>query len=217
MTYETFIFDLDGTLLDTLADLAAAVNYALEKNGYPPRREDEVQAFIGNGVVKLMERAIGQPKENTVNFEQTFLDFKRYYGENCMVHTKLYDGIEEVLSAIKAKGKRCAIVSNKADFAVQILNDFYFKGLIGVAVGENEGAGIRKKPAPDSVILALQLLDATCEGAVYIGDSEVDIQTAKNAGLPCISVSWGMKTREFLQSHGAETVLDEPLQLLQFV
>lgn len=217
MSYETFIFDLDGTLLDTLADLAAAVNYALENNGYPLRTSDEVKEFIGNGVVKLMERAIGKPKEKVENFEKTFADFKRYYGENCRVQTKLYDGIERVLTALKEKGKNCAIVSNKADFAVQILNDFYFKDLIKVAVGENECAGIRKKPAPDSVLLALRRLGKGLDGAVYIGDSEVDIETAQNAGLPCISVSWGMKTKEFLLDHGAQTVLDSPLELLQFV
>ena len=217
MKYQTFIFDLDGTLLDTLADLATAVNYALAKNGYPLRTEDEVKEFIGNGVVKLMERAIGAPKENTPDFEQTFSDFKRYYGENCRVHTKLYSGIEEVLTALKDKGKKCAIVSNKADFAVKILNDFYFQGLIEVAVGENEAAGIKKKPSPDLVWLALKMLGVGTDNAVYIGDSEVDIQTANNAGLPCISVSWGMKTREFLQSHGAQIVLNEPLELLEYV
>lgn len=217
MKYETFIFDLDGTLLDTLADLASAVNYALEKNGYPLRSVDEVREFIGNGVVNLMERAIGLPKESVENFEKTFSDFKRYYGENCMVQTKLYDGIEKVLLAVKNKGKKCAIVSNKADFAVKLLNEAYFKGLIGVAIGENEAAGIRKKPSPDSVLLALKELGVGKENAVYVGDSEVDIQTAKNAGLPCLSVSWGMKTRAFLESHGAETVLDNPLELLEYV
>ena len=155
MKYETFIFDLDGTLLDTLADLASAVNYALEKNGYPLRSVDEVREFIGNGVVKLMERAIGLPKEDVENFEQAFSDFKRYYGENCMVQTKLYDGIEQVLTALKDKGKKCAIVSNKADFAVKLLNEAYFKGLISVAIGENEAAGIKKTPSPESVRIAL--------------------------------------------------------------
>ncbi len=217
MKYETFIFDLDGTLLDTLADLASAVNYALEKNGYPLRSVDEVREFIGNGVVKLMERAIGLPKEDAENFERAFSDFKRYYGENCMVQTKLYDGIEQVLTALKDKGKKCAIVSNKADFAVKLLNEAYFKELVSVAIGENEAAGIKKKPSPDSVLIALKELGVGKENAVYVGDSEVDIQTAKNAGLPCLSVAWGMKTRAFLERHGAETVLDDPLQLLEYV
>lgn len=217
MKYETFIFDLDGTLLDTLADLTTAVNYALEKNGYPLRSIDEVREFIGNGVVKLIERAIGLPKAETPNFEETFSSFKRYYAEHCMEQTKLYEGIEAALLAIKEKGKKCAIVSNKADFAVKILNEAYFKGLIGVAIGENEAAGVRKKPSPDSVLLALKELRAEKDGAVYIGDSEVDIETARNAGLPCLSVAWGMKTRAFLESHGAETVLEEPLELLQYV
>ena len=214
MKYQTFIFDLDGTLLDTLEDLWTAVNYALEKNGYPLRSIDEVRVFIGNGVVKLMERALGGRVDC---FEKALADFKEYYGAHCAVKTGLYDGIEEVLLAIKSAGKNCAVVSNKADFAVKILAKQYFDGLLGVAIGEKESAGVRKKPAPDSVFLALEELGVSVDGAVYIGDSEVDIQTAKNAGLPCISVAWGMKTKAFLQEHGAEVILENPKELLQFV
>ena len=214
MKYTTFIFDLDGTLLDTLEDLATAVNYALEKNGYPIRSIDEVQSFIGNGVANLMERALGGRVDC---FESALADFKEYYGAHCAVKTGLYDGIEEVLLAIKAAGKKCAVVSNKADFAVKILAKQYFDGLLGVAIGENEAAGVRKKPAPDSVFLALKELGENGLGAVYIGDSEVDIQTAKNANIPCISVSWGMKTKAFLLENGAEVILDEPKELLRFI
>ena len=213
MKYETFIFDLDGTLLDTLEDLWSAVNYSLEKNGYPLRTIGEVREFIGNGVRKLMERALGGEKD----LEAALADFKAYYGENCAVKTALYEGVEEVLIALKKAGKKCAVVSNKADFAVKILAKQYFGELIPVAIGENEAAGVKKKPAPDSVEIALRELQAIKEGAVYIGDSEVDIQTAKNAGLPCISVCWGMKSKEFLLANGATTVLEEPTELLEYI
>ena len=213
MKYETFIFDLDGTLLDTLEDLWSAVNYALKKNGYPLRTIDEVREFIGNGVRILMERALG----GTEDLEVALADFKEYYGANCAVKTSLYDGVEEVLLALKKAGKKCAVVSNKADFAVKLQAKQYFGELIPVAIGENEAAGVKKKPAPDSVEIALRELQAIKEGAVYIGDSEVDIQTAKNAGLPCISVCWGMKSKEFLLENGAATILETPTELLEYI
>lgn len=214
MKYDTFIFDLDGTLLDTLEDLWAAVNYALQENGYPLRRMDEVRAFIGNGVVELMKRALGG---KTKDLDKALADFKRYYGEHCAEKTGLYEGIEEVLFAIKRAGKKVAVVSNKADFAVKLLAKRYFEGLIEVAIGENEASGVKKKPAPDSVYAALEALGSSAEGAVYIGDSEVDLETAKNAGLPCISVSWGMKTKEFLLSRGAEIILEKATELLTYI
>ena len=214
MKYTTFIFDLDGTLLDTLEDLAAAVNYALKKNGYPIRSIDEVQSFIGNGVANLIERALGGRVDC---FEKTLADFKEYYGAHCAVKTGLYDGIEEVLLAIKAAGKKCAVVSNKADFAVKILAKQYFDGLLGVAIGENEAAGVRKKPAPDSVFLALKELGENSLGAVYIGDSEVDIQTAKNAGVTCICVTWGFRDKAYLMEEGGRLFVDEPNEILTYI
>ncbi|MBQ8374904.1 MAG: HAD family hydrolase [Clostridia bacterium] len=217
MRYDCFLFDLDGTLLDTLDDLTDAVNYALKKNGYSPRTREEVRAFIGNGVVKLTERAIGQEKESCENFDTVFKDFKLYYGEHCEDKTRAYEGVIELLTALKAAGKKVGVVSNKAAFAVEKLCEAYFGELVGVAIGENESAGVKKKPAPDTVLLALKALNAKKETAVYVGDSEVDILTAKNAELPCISVSWGMKDGEFLLANGADVLVDTPDQIEQFI
>lgn len=214
--YECFLFDLDGTLLDTLDDLWAAVNHALTVCGFPLRTRDEVRRFIGNGVAKLVERALGEGADRATN-ERALALFKEYYGAHCQDRTRVYDGIIDVLTALRTAGKRVGVVSNKAAFAVEILCKAYFGDLVGVAIGENEAAGIRKKPAPDTVFAALQALGTEPSTAVYIGDSEVDLQTAQNAGLPCISVTWGMKDEEFLLQHGAKCLVRTPDQLLQYV
>lgn len=213
--YRTYIFDLDGTLLDTLEDLAAATNAALEKFGFPRRTKDEVCAFVGNGVKKLVERALPGGADNPL-FDGVFAEFKRYYGEHCLDHTKPYEGITELLKEIKARGGNSAIVSNKSDFAVKKLSADYFGDLVAAAVGENEDAGIRKKPAPDSVLAVLKELGADKSDAVYVGDSDVDVETAKNAGLPCLSVTWGFRSREFLLAHGATALVDRPEKLLAY-
>ena len=214
--YDCFLFDLDGTLLDTLDDLWAAVNHALTVCGFPLRTRDEVRRFIGNGVAKLVERALGEGADRATN-ERALALFKEYYGAHCQDRTRVYDGIIDVLTALRTAGKRVGVVSNKAAFAVEILCKAYFGDLVGVAIGENEAAGIRKKPAPDTVFAALQALGAEPSTAVYIGDSEVDLQTAKNAGLPCISVAWGMKDEQFLLQHGAKCLVRTPVELLQFL
>ncbi|MBQ8658715.1 MAG: HAD family hydrolase [Clostridia bacterium] len=211
--YEVYLFDLDGTLLDTLDDLAAAVNAALKAYGLSPRTKQEVRAFVGNGIKNLIERAIGE--KNHPNFSGVFDEFKRYYKAHCKDATKPYAGVLELLQELNERGKKCAVVSNKADFAVQELSKEYFGELIAFSVGENESAGIAKKPAPDMVLKALDALGANKKNAVYIGDSEVDLQTAQNAGLPCISVTWGFKDEEFLIAHGAKTLVDEPREILK--
>ena len=211
--YSTFIFDLDGTLLDTLEDLTVAVNYTLEKYGFPLRTNAEVRAFVGNGVMKLMERAIG---DCAVDVEQPLATFKKYYAENCTRYTKPYDGIMPLLQVMKEKGIKTAVVSNKADFAVKILAKEYFGDLIGISVGENEEKGVRKKPAPDSVLTVMEQLNAIPEETVYVGDSEVDIFTAKNAGVDCISVDWGFKDREFLVENGGDCILSTPMEIAKF-
>ncbi len=211
------LFDLDGTLLDTLDDLHAAVCYALEKQGLPARTRAQVRDFIGNGIVMLMKRAVGEDALPTVDIAQVMADFKDYYGAHCQDKTAPYDGILELLSALKAQGKKIAVVSNKADFAVKKLCEGYFSGLIDVAIGENEAGGVKKKPAPDTVFAAVNALGGALENAVYIGDSEVDIQTANNAGIECISVSWGMKDREFLLANGAKRLVDTPEELLRIL
>ena len=201
MKKTTVIFDLDGTLLDTLQDLADAVNYALRKEGMPERTIDEVRQFVGNGVRLLMIRAVPGGESNPL-FEETFAQFKEYYGEHCNDNTKPYEGMIELLETLKSKGYSVAIVSNKIDFAVKELSVLYFKGIVPVAIGEKEG--VRRKPAPDTVREALKELGRTAEEAVYVGDSDVDIETAKNAGMPCVSVLWGFRDREFLEEHGAK-------------
>nr|MBR6778380.1 HAD-IA family hydrolase [Clostridia bacterium] len=213
--YETIIFDLDGTLLNTLDDLWNAVNAALQKFGLPTRTREEVRSFIGNGIVKLMERAAGEVEKQV--FDGVLAEFKRYYGKHCEDCTKPYEGIMELLEYLKGKGIKTAVVSNKADFAVKKLADGYFKGLLREAVGENEEAGIRKKPAPDSLLAVMERLGAGTRSTVYVGDSEVDIQTAKNAGVDCISVTWGFKDKDFLIANGAKTLIDAPKELLRFV
>ena len=212
--YETIVFDLDGTLLDTLDDLTAAVNFALTKNGIKTRTREEVRGFVGNGIVKLMERAVGEPTRG--DFAQILEDFKDYYKENCSVYTKPYDGIIELLSTLKKRGVKLAMLSNKADFAVKMLSKEYFGDLFLETIGENEAAGIRKKPAPDSLFAVLQNLQADKQTTVYVGDSEVDIQTAKNAGVDCISVTWGFKDREFLTQNGATIFVDAPMDILKY-
>ena len=214
MRKTTVIFDLDGTLLDTLQDLANAVNYALRTQGMPERTIEEVRQFVGNGVRLLMIRAIPDGESNPL-FEETFALFKSYYGEHCNDNTKPYDGIMEMLETLQEHGYAVAIVSNKIDFAVKELNEMYFQGIVPVAIGEKEG--IRRKPAPDTVEEALRELGRTKEEAVYVGDSDVDIETAKNAGMPCISVLWGFRDRAFLEEHGAENYAESAVDVLRFV
>ncbi|MBE5747270.1 MAG: HAD family hydrolase [Clostridiales bacterium] len=212
--YETVIFDLDGTLLDTLDDLHSAVNAALGEYNLPLRSKEEVRAFIGNGIAKLIERAIGV--KDYADFDGVLWAFKGYYKEHCKDKTAPYAGIRNLLSALKARGIKTAVVSNKADFAVKLLAEEYFDGLLLAAVGENEEAGIRKKPAPDSLLAVMEKLQADKRTTVYVGDSEVDIQTAQNALVDCLSVTWGFKDRAFLRENGAQILIDEPSQILAY-
>ena len=211
--YSVYIFDLDGTLLDTLGDLAAAVNYALRRHGLPEHSIDDVRSFVGNGVRVLMQRAVPDGEANPL-FEEVLAAFRSYYLEHSLDTTRPYDGIPELLAELRRRGCHTAVVSNKFDAATKELCRYFFADTIEVAVGEHEAEGIRKKPAPDTVEEALRQLGVTKEGAVYVGDSDVDILTARNAGLPCVSVLWGFRTREFLQANGAMTFIESPLQLL---
>ena len=211
--YSTYIFDLDGTLLDTLGDLAASVNYALRMHGMPEHTIDDVRHFVGNGVRLLMERAIPDWEQNP-DFEATFATFRQHYMEHSLDTTRPYEGISDALKALKAQGCRLAVVSNKMMAATQELCQHFFPDTIEVAIGENEAAGIRKKPAPDTVYAALRMLNVERKDAVYVGDSDVDVETAKNSGLPCISVLWGFRDKEFLIRHGAKTFISAPSELL---
>ncbi len=205
--YKTYIFDLDGTLLSTLADLAASTNYALRTHHMPERSIDEVRRFVGNGVKKLMERAIPDGLNNPL-FEETFDTFRQHYMQHNLDTTQPYPGIMQLLEQLKAEGKNIAVVSNKFYAATRELCRHFFGDLVPVAIGERED--IRKKPAPDTVIEALRELGVDKEGAVYIGDSDVDIMTAKNSGMPCVSVLWGFRDKEFLLEHGATTLISQP-------
>ena len=212
-SYSTYIFDLDGTLLDTIGDLAASVNYALRTHGMPEHSLDDVRRFVGNGVRKLMERAVPDGADNP-RFDETFATFRQYYMAHSLDTTRPYEGIPETLAALKARGCHLAVVSNKMMAATQELCRHFFPDTIEVAIGEDEAAGIRRKPAPDTVFAALKALGVGKEDAAYVGDSDVDIQTARNAGLPCISVLWGFRDRDFLISHGAQTFITHPAELL---
>ena len=211
--YSTYIFDLDGTLLDTLADLAASCNYALRTHGMPEHSIDDVRRFVGNGVRKLMERAIPDGEANP-DFEATFATFREYYMHHSLDTTKPYPGIMDTLVELKARGCRLAVVSNKMMAATVELCKHFFPDTIEVAIGENEAEGIKKKPAPDTVLAALKQLGVSGEYAVYVGDSDVDLATARNSGLPCISVLWGFRDRDFLLDHGATTFITSPKELL---
>ncbi len=214
MKYKVVVFDLDGTLLDTLEDLKDAVNFALSSEALPQRSMDQVRQFVGNGIIKLMERAVG---EKTKNFDKIMNEFRSYYQEHCNDHTEPYPGIMELLGELKKRGIQTAIVSNKADFAVQELTSIYFEALIDVSHGENEAAGIRKKPAPDMVLQALEELNCPVSDAIYVGDSDVDVETAHRTGLSCIGVSWGFRGKKFLEENGADEIIDVPSQLLDFL
>lgn len=208
--YKAVIFDMDGTILDTLDDLASSVNYALEANGFPKRTREEVRRFVGNGAVKLIRRAVPEGTADAL-FDKVFEDFDARYKVHCADATKPYDGIPELLASLRASGIKTAVVSNKPDEAVRILAETYFPHLFDAAVGTRDG--IKTKPAPDSVFEIIKKIGAGKKDCVYVGDSEVDIETAKNAGIPCISVSWGFKDRGFLAEHGAQKIVNNAKEL----
>ena len=214
MKYMIAIFDLDGTILNTLEDLADSTNYALKTYGYPERTMDEVRQFVGNGIRKLMERAVpeGTPVEEIDRVHETFT---AHYKVHCADKTRPYDGIMELLQNLKKDGCKLAVVSNKADYGVQELCKQYFDGVFDFAVGEREG--IRKKPAPDSVNEVLKTLGCSRDRAVYIGDSDVDIQTAANAQMDHIIVEWGFRDVQFLISQGAKVLVEKPEEILEIV
>ena len=210
MAYQTILFDLDGTLLDTLEDLADAVNHILERHRCPQRTLDEVRLFVGNGLGMLMRRSLPAQYSQTVS-DLLAEELRTYYTAHSRIKTAPYAGVRELLETLHAAGAKVAVVSNKADEAVGELCSFYFPGLVDAAVGET--AGRRPKPAPDAVELALERLHVDKTDAVYVGDSQVDLDTAKAAGLPCIAVTWGFRSREDLVKAGAETLADSVEEL----
>lgn len=205
--YDTVIFDLDGTLLNTLDDLCDSTNFALSEHGYQRRTISEVRSFVGNGIGMLIARALPNGKSND-DYDKVLNTFKKHYSENCNNKTCLYDGIGELIQTLKINGYKLAVVSNKVDSAVKALCEKYFSDTIKVAIGETDN--IRRKPAPDEVFEALAILDSQKTSTVYIGDSEVDIETAANAGIDCISVSWGFRDADLLREAGASVIIDTP-------
>ena len=208
--YRTAIFDLDGTLLNTLDDLADAVNYALSRFSYPTRSLAEVRRFVGNGVANLIERSLPNSERNA-DFDEVLATFRAYYEKNSQNKTAPYEGILDMLARLHEQGVRVAVVSNKFDAAVTALSRRYFGDLVEIAVGESQSRA--KKPAPDGIFYALEQLGEAREGAVYIGDSEVDAVTAANAGIPCISVLWGFRDREEIEKAGGSVFAESVAEL----
>ena len=214
MKYTTAIFDLDGTLLDTLEDLTDSVNYVLEEQGFPTRSMKEIREFIGNGIRKLIERSVPNGTSSEC-VDLVYQNFKNYYRSHCMEKTKPYEGILELLEHLKQAGCKTAVVSNKADYAVQILCEKYFGNLLDAVLGEKSETP--KKPAPDAVYKILEQLGESTENAVYIGDSDVDIITARNTGLDEIIVDWGFRDAEFLKSQNAKVIVSSPNEIEKFI
>ncbi len=208
------IFDLDGTILYTLDDLENSLNFALAAHRFPARTHDEVRRFVGNGISKLIERGVPKYATNSQT-EEVFTTFMEHYRTHCFDTTRPYDGISGLMGALRRKGLRIAVVSNKADGAVKALCDRFFPTLIDYAVGER--SGVKRKPAPDSVFAALDVLCCKPSDGVYVGDSEVDIQTAANAGMDCVSVTWGFKDPDFLLENGAKVLINSPEELLKYI
>ena len=212
--YKLIVFDLDGTLLDTLDDLTSAVNAGLSACALPCRTREEVRSFVGNGIANLMRLAVGDAKDK---FDDALQAFRAYYAEHCKDKTCAYDGIYDMLSSLKGLPVKTAVLSNKADFAVKALVEEYFPNAFFLAQGENESAGIRKKPAPDALFAIMKEINVNPTETLYVGDSEVDILTAKNAGVDCVSVTWGFKDEKFLIENGATKMARTPQEVLQLI
>lgn len=214
MEKDTIIFDLDGTLLNTLADLHACFNHAIKSFGYPERTLAEIKSFVGNGIKKAIARALPE------NIEEEMLNkivdyFRIYYEEHMHELTQPYEGVIDLLKELKSKGYKIGVVSNKYDDSVKELCEYFFGNYIKVAIGESPE--IRKKPEIDGVLKAIKELDSSIEKAIFVGDSDVDIMTAKNLGIPCISVLWGFRDKEFLKVSGAKIFVQEPKEIPEII
>ena len=210
--FRGIIFDLDGTLLDTLTDLKNSLNAALHLHGQPERTTEEVRRFVGNGIAKLVERAVENGRTHP-EYDAVLQDIRRIYAEKNRETTAPYNGIPELLEYLSAKGYLLAVVSNKPDAQVKSLCKAFFGTYIHTAIGQKEGVPL--KPAPYPVYAAAESLGLPLSQCVYVGDSEVDVQTARNAGLPCISVLWGFRDKEVLLSNGAGAFAHTPAEMMQ--
>ncbi len=214
MNYSAIIFDLDGTILNTLEDLHDSVDYALASGGYPLRTLAETRRFVGNGIRRLIERSL--PAEaSEAEIEKTLGIFRGHYEKNMMNNTRPYDGIVDFIGKVRAEGYRTAVVSNKIEPAVIVLCNDMFPNLFDVIIGQTDDRKI--KPAPDGILYAMEKLGTTADNTVFTGDSEVDVQTAKNAGLKCIGVTWGFRDRDELITAGADFIIDSPNEYLKII
>ena len=214
MSYKAVIFDLDGTILDTLQDLANSVNHALRTHGYPERTLDEVRGFIGNGIRVLMRRSCPADISEAAQ-EEALATFRVHYDAHCKDFTGPYAGIHDLLAALKERGIRTAVVSNKIEPAVIVLCDEHFPGAFEYMVGNRPD--LAPKPSPDSVNEVIGKMGLDKKDIVYIGDTEVDIQTADNAGIDCIGVDWGFRDGDYLRDLGAKYIVNTPMEVLDIV
>lgn len=208
------IFDLDGTLLDTLDDLCNSVNYSLRTNNFPERSLEEVRTFVGNGIRLLIERSVPEGTSKEL-IDKTFECFKTYYAVHCNDKTKTYPGVMDMLKELKKNGYKIAVLSNKAQYAVTKLCDIYFNNLLDDAVGAREN--VAKKPSPDALYICAENNNINLNNIIYVGDSDVDVATANNAGVRGIAVTWGFRSRELLIKCGAENLADNTDELLQIL
>lgn len=207
--YDAVLFDLDGTLLNTLDDLTDALNHTMRRFNHPSHTAEEVRSFVGNGVRKLIQRALPDP--DSAETDAAVLEFKRYYTDHCNVRTHPYEGVLEAMTALDEVGVKLAIVSNKNDEAVQSLAHTYFGSLITVSVGGRDG--VPRKPAPNMPMAALEALGSEPERTLYVGDSDVDFHTALNAGMDCMLVGWGFRDPEMLEALNAHYFVRDPAEM----
>ena len=212
MKYDVILYDMDGTVLDTLGDLCDSMNHALELFSFPPVSVQQTARYLGNGAKRYTVLSCPEgTDEETI--EKVLAVYRPWYGEHCRIKTAPYEGIVELMKKLRAMGIKQAVVSNKPDSAVKSLADEFFPGLLELAIGES--SEVRRKPAPDSVLAAAKKMNIPLEKCVYIGDSEVDIATAKNAGMDCIAVTWGFRSREQLIAAGAEVMVNSADELFE--
>ena len=214
MNYNTLIFDLDGTLLDSLDDLADSVNHALKKLNYPLRSKEEICSFVGNGIEKLIELSVPD-KTSYDKFAECLFLFKIHYSKNLKNKTKPYDGIMELLKYLKENEYKMAIVSNKFQDGVTELRDYYFSEYIQIAIGKSSER--RKKPYPDTVLKAIDDLNSSKDKCLYIGDSEVDFKTARNANVDFAGVTWGFRGKKVLEDLGSDYIINTPNDLISIL
>lgn len=210
MGYQTVLFDMDGTILNTLSDITDSINHMLREMGYPLRTEDEVRAFLGNGSMALVKKSLGDGTGED-QAQRAFRLYRSWYADHADIKTSPYEGIAELMRKLREKGIKAAVASNKPEATVRLLCDRHFPGLVNACVGDVDSR--RRKPYPDMIDAVLQDMGADKDRAVYIGDTEVDVQTARNAGLACISVSWGFRLRRQLEESGASVIADSVQEL----